>query len=132
MKVEGTPNGEPVAVRSRGGDPVGASANVAAGAMTLTLASQANRRTKIKGIVIDGLGATGASVIEVTVTGLIGGTMRFKVTVPAGATTAIARAVVTFGDGAPASADGTDIVVSVPSFGAGNTSATGYAWGCID
>lgn len=132
MQVEGTPNGVPVRVRSAGGDPVGAAATAAAAVMTLTLTSDPNRRTKLKGIVIDGLGATAASVIEATVTGLVGGTMRLKVAVPAGATTAIARVAELFGDGIPASGDDVDIVVSVPSFGAGNTSAVAYAWGCID
>lgn len=95
----------------------------AAAAITATLAAVAGKRTHIVGFVVDGLGATVASVIEVTVTGVLGGTLRRKLNVPAGASIAVTPLVVEFGRPIPASADNTAIVVNVPSFGAGNTSA---------
>lgn len=95
----------------------------AAGAITATLAAASERRTFITGFMVDGLGATAAAVIDVTVTGVLGGTITRKVNVPAGVTTAITPLVVEFNRPLPASADNTAIVVNVPSFGAGNTQA---------
>lgn len=102
----------------------------AAAAITATLAAVAGKRTFIAGFAVDGLGATAASVIEITVTGVLGGTMRYKLTIPAGATVALADPIrVEFARPIPASADNTAIVVNVPSFGAGNTSAIASAHG---
>lgn len=95
----------------------------AAAAITATLAAAAGRRAFITGFVVDGLGATGAAVVDVTVTGVLGGTITRKVNVPAGATVTITPLVVEFNRPLPASADNTAIVVNVPSFGAGNTQA---------
>lgn len=112
------------------GHPLVESASAAAAAVTATLPAVVNKRTYITGFHVDGLGATAASVIEVTVTGLLGGTLRRKVSVPAGAAVAVAAPlVVDFDVPVPASADNTAIVVNVPSFGAGNTSAVVTARG---
>lgn len=105
------------------------SATGAAAQITATLAAAAGKTTHISGFVVDGLGATGASVVEVVVSGLLGGSLRRKVNVPAGATVAIAAVAMTFDRPIPASAVNTAIVVTVPSFGAGNTSSTVSAWG---
>lgn len=104
-------------------------ATVAAAANNQTLAAAAGKRTYLAGFLIDGLGATGASVIQITFTGLADGDLSFRVSIPAGATTAITRLFVTFPRPLPASADNTAIVVNVPSFGAGNTAADAAAWG---
>lgn len=101
----------------------------AAAAITATLAAVAGKRTFIAGFTVDGLGATAASVIEVTVTGVLGGTLRRKLSVPAGVGVAIAPVVVEFERPIPASADNTAIVVNVPSFGAGNTSSVASVHG---
>lgn len=102
----------------------------AAAAITATLAAGgAGKRTFLSGFIVDGLGATAASVIEVTVTGILGGTLRFKLTIPAGAAVAITRLFVAFTRPIPANADNTAIVVNVPTFGAGNTSAIVSAHG---
>lgn len=95
----------------------------AAAALTATLAAVSGRRTFLAGFYVDGLGATGASIIDVTITGLLGGTITRKVNVVAGATTTITPLAVEFARPIPASADNTAIVVNVPSFGAGNTQA---------
>ncbi len=122
-------DGDPLAVAAGGIDDAQA-ATGAAGAITATLAAVAGRRTYISGFVVDGLGATAASVIEVTITGLLGGTMRYKLSIPAGATVALASPLrVEFSRPLPASADNTAIVVNVPSFGTGNTSSIAHAHG---
>ena len=101
----------------------------AAAANNQTLAAAAGKRTYIAGFYVDGLGATGASVITITVTGL-GVTLTFKLSIPAGTGTQLAnRLLVTFPRPIPASADNTAIVVNVPSFGAGNTESDAGAWG---
>jgi len=108
----------------------GQAATGAAAAITATLAAVVGKRTFISGFAVDGLGATAGSVIEVTVTGTLGGTLRYKLTIPAGAAVALAGPLrIEFARPIPASADNTAIVVNVPSFGAGNTSAIASAHG---
>jgi len=102
--------------------------SVAAAANNQTLAAVAGLRTYISGFCIAGGGATGASIITVTITGLAN-TLSFAVPVPAGAAAGVIPLLVTFDPPLPASADNTPIVVNVPSFGAGNTSASASAWG---
>lgn len=103
-------------------------AQVAAAANNQTLAGVAGKTTYISGFHVDGLGATGASTITVTITG-IGTTLSYTLSIPAGATVAITRLVVEFARPIPASAPNTAIVVNVPSFGAGNTVAQAGAHG---
>lgn len=103
---------------------VGQSNTGAAAAITATLAAAVGARTWITSFTVDGLGATAGSVIEVTVTGLLSGTKRYKLTIPAGVAVAITPLRITFPNPLPASADNTAIVVNVPSFGAGNTNAS--------
>lgn len=106
------------------------SAQVAAAANNQTLAASPGRRTYISGFTVDGLGATGAAVINVTITGLLGGTLTYPLDVPAGAGATLARPLrIEFSRPIPASADNTAIVVNVPSFGAGNTQANASAHG---
>lgn len=107
------------------------SGNVAAGVATATLTSSAGRMMYISGFAITGGGATGASVISPTVTGVIGGTMTFSMGITAGATLGTPALIVNFPMPVSASAYGTNIVVSAPSFGAGNTNATVVAYGYI-
>jgi len=107
------------------------SGNVAAAAATATLTSATGRLAYISGFVLTGSGATATSVIAVTVTGVIGGTMTFNVVVPAGVTAQTPTLAVTFPVPVAASAYGTNIVVSAPSFGAGNTNAAMVAYGYL-
>lgn len=105
-----------------------AAATVAAVANNQTLAATAGKRTFISGFLIGGLGATGASVIAVTVSG-IAVTMTFRVNIPAGVGVIVPQMFITFPRPIPASADNTAIVVNVPTYGAGNTVADAAAWG---
>jgi len=109
---------------------VTATATAAAATATATLSSATGRRACIQGFSITGLGATATAAVEATVSG---GpvTMKFLVVVPAGVTVGLTPLTILFGgdNGLPASADATDIVVTVPSFGSGNTKAVVSAWG---
>ena len=110
---------------------IGASSgNVAATATTATLAAPSNGTTNyLSGFQVTGAGATGASVILVTVTGLSVGTLTYALAIPAGVSVAVTPLVVNFMPPLPASASNTAIVVNVPSFGAGNTNAAVCAVG---
>jgi hypothetical protein len=105
------------------------SGNVAAASAVATLAAAAGKTTYITGFDITGGGATAASVVTATVTGLLGGTQSYTIAVPAGATLGITPLFVSFPTPYPASAVNTAIVVTVPSLGAGNTNTVANARG---
>jgi hypothetical protein len=107
------------------------SGNVAAATATATLTATTGRTMYISGFSITGGGATGASIIQPTITGVVGGTMTFTMGIPAGATVGATPLIVNFHAAVPASAPNTNIVVSAPSFGAGNTNATVVAYGYL-
>ncbi len=107
------------------------SGDVAAATATATLAGAASKFTYITGLQISGGGATGASVIQCTITGAIGGTETIEVGVIAGATLAIAPVQVSFAKPLQSSAVNTSIVASCPSFGSGNAHAAVSAQGFI-
>jgi hypothetical protein len=104
------------------------SGNVAAATASATLAGTQNRTTYLCGLFVSGLGATSGAAVLGTVTGVVA-TTTFNVGVPAGATVPITPHVIAFLPCIPATALNTNIVVSVPSFGAGNTNASVLAWG---
>lgn len=113
----------PGVTRVAGASAGGAQAN------NVTLGAVEGKTTYLCGFVVTGAGATAASVIAVTVTGLLGGTQTFYIAVPAGAAVGIAPLVVQFPAPIPASGTNQAIAVNVPSFGAGNTSAATAAHG---
>jgi hypothetical protein len=111
-------------------ESVGSYQNGVNAALSATLAFSGTKICYLQGFLVTGAGATAASVINVTITGLAIATVVCKLVVPAGATTSIVPLVVNFGDiGLPASGAGVNIVVSMPAFGAGNTDAAIFAWG---
>lgn len=106
-----------------------ASGNVANANAVATLAGVASKTTYIQGFQLTASGATAASVVSVTVTGLISGTATYTFTFPAGATAAAQPLIVEFPAPIPASAVNTAIVVTLPAGGSGNTNATANAQG---
>ncbi len=113
------------------GIPVTASSgNVAAATATATLAAGGgNRITYICGFTATGGGATGAALVNLTVTNVVTGTLTYTFGAVAGATAADTPLTVQFAPCLPANAANTTIVVSLPSLGAGNTNAAVNAWG---
>jgi hypothetical protein len=112
---------------------ISASSTGAAQANNASLAAVAGKTTYITGFDITGTGATAASVLTITVTG-VGTTQNYSLLIPAGVTTNIAgnsgsMLSVRFPQPIPASAVNTAIVVNCPSFGAGNTNASCTAYG---
>lgn len=94
-----------------------------------TLAAVSSVTNYLSGFEITGAGATGASVVTVTVSGILGGSLIYYIPVPAGANVAITPLVVEFNPPLPASSTDTAISVSAASFGSGNTSASVVAHG---
>ena len=105
------------------------SGNVANAAAVATLAAAAAVTTYISGFEVTSGGATAASLVSITITGLIGGTATYTLGVVAGAAAANVPLVVCFNPPIPASAVNTAIVVTVPALGAGNTNSTVVAHG---
>jgi hypothetical protein len=110
---------------SGGGTAVAASSgNVANASAAATLAAPGAGLTNyLTGFSITFSGATAASVVTATVTGLLGGTLSFTVAVPAGATIGGTPLLVDLAVPHPASAANVAIVVTLPALGAGNTNA---------
>jgi hypothetical protein len=105
----------------------GANASVVA-----TLTAGAGNLLFLQSLRIEGLGATAASEVQATLTGVAGGTITYPVNVPAGVLVPIAPVTDSFpGRGLPASASGTNIVLTLPAFGAGNTFAEAELQGYI-
>lgn len=107
------------------------SGNVANATATATLPATASKRTWVQKIIVTGAGATAASVVTGTITGLAGGTRTWNLVIPAGVTTSIVPLVLDFGNGFPASADNTQISVSVPAAGVGNTNLSVNIFGYV-
>jgi hypothetical protein len=107
------------------------SASGAAGTLTATLTGGTGRMTYLEGFDVTGGGATGASVINITVTGTTN-TLNFSTNILGSATgpmNAQGTYSVRFPTPVPSSATNTNIVVTVPSFGSGNTLASVTAYG---
>jgi len=112
--------------------PVVNSAGGAAQVNTATLPAVPNKTNYLTGFEITGGGATAASVIEITVTGLVGGTLKFEMNILAGVAgpmNAQGGFTVWFPDPLPATGQNVAIAVVLPSFGAGNTNAAVVAYG---
>ena len=108
---------------------IAGSGNVANASAAATLTGAATTTVYLAGFEVTGAGATAASVVTVTVAGLLGGTRSYTYTFPAGATVACQPLIVTFDPPLPASAVNTAIVVTCPAGGAGNTNNTVVAHG---
>jgi hypothetical protein len=103
------------------------SAIVANAAATATLAGVASKLTYISGFSCQAGGATAAASVDLTVTGVQGGTMHYSFTFPVLGTSSTVNE--DFSYPVPSSAVNTSIVVSLPAGGAGNVSASCVAAG---
>jgi hypothetical protein len=100
------------------------SGNVANATATATLASVTGKTNYITGLQVTATGATGALVVNVTVTGVVGGPLTYTFSFPAGATVSATPLTVVFNPPLPASGTGVAIVVSLPASGTGGTNAS--------
>jgi hypothetical protein len=112
--------------------PIANGASGGAQSNAATLAATAGKTNFLEGFDITGGGATAASIIEVSVTGLAAGTLKYELNILAGVTgpmNAQGGFSVRFPEPLPASGVNTAITVTCPSFGAGNTNASVVAYG---
>lgn len=105
------------------------SGNVANASGVATIPALAAKTAYISGFDVTGAGAIAASVVSVTVAGILGGTATYTLTVVAGVTLANNALLIQFTPPLPASAVNTAIVVTCPALGAGNTNNTVNAYG---
>jgi hypothetical protein len=101
----------------------GTSGNVANASAAASLAAIAAKTNYVTGVEFTFSGATAASVVVATVTGLLGGTQSYIVAVPAGAVVGGTPLLIKFHPPHPASAVNTAITATIPALGAGNTNA---------
>jgi hypothetical protein len=112
--------------------PQANSAGGAAQANAATLPATAGRTQYLEGFDLTGGGATAAGVIEISITGLAAGTLKYEMNVLAGVSgpvNAQGGLSIRFPQPQPASGANIAITVTVPSFGAGNTNAAVVAYG---
>lgn len=110
-----------------GGTAVAASSGDKANAVaTATLPAVAGKTNYITGAEITYSGATTGAVFLATLTGVLGGTQSFVVSVPTGATVGGSPICIKFDPPHPASAANTAIAVSLPALG------TGAAHACVN
>lgn len=102
--------------------PRAAAANGANAQQAPSIGGGAGTLAFVQSITITGLGATAAGQVTAVLSGLLGGSINYPITIPAGVTTPITNVFDGFGTvGIQASAAATAIVLTLPAFGAGNT-----------
>lgn len=101
----------------------GASGVVSAATAAASLAAVAAKTNYLTGFSITGGGATSASLITCTLSGLITGSETYVFAVASGATAGSVALTRSFNHPIPASAVNTAITMSCPTFGSGNTAA---------
>ncbi len=107
------------------------SGNVAAGTAAATIPAVANRLNSLSGFQVYGSGATAALAVDVTITGLAGGTLTYTYGFVAGVLLANTPINVQFNPPLPASAVNTAITVSCPTGGSGAAHNTVNAQGFV-
>jgi hypothetical protein len=114
-----------------GATPVNASATGTTAGTTATLPAAAGKFTYICGFHVETGTATAAVTINVTVTGLTGGTFTSSANAPVTATTATAGPIISqvFTPCIPSSAVNTGLAVAAGSLGAGGVNQNVNAWG---
>src|SRR5262245_28049648 len=103
------------------GAPLSGSGTTGASANNITFAAVANATKHVTGFTITGAGATAGSTILVTLTGTIGGTLNWKMIIPAGAGVAVTALSERFPTPLRGTGPNVAVTLNVPSFGAGNT-----------
>lgn len=107
------------------------SGNVAAATATATLPAVAAKMNYLTGVDIDTAGATAAACVNLTITGLAGGTQTVPFCTVAGAAVQNIRMQIRPPAPLPASAVNVAIAAVLPSLGAGNTNAAVNAYGFV-
>ena len=110
---------------------ISSSANQANANAVATLTSTPSQTAYITGFECTASGATAGLAVTVTVAGILGGTLNYTFVYPLGAAVGAFPLIVFFNPPLPASGLNTNIVVTLPAGGAGNTNATCVAHGFL-
>jgi hypothetical protein len=121
----------PVASPGIGLTPQNSSNSAANAQFTLTFAAVANRTNFVTGFEVTYGGATAATSVVVTLSGVVGGTQSWLVAVPAVPASGVNSFVVEFTYPLQAAGPNTAMVLTVPAAGAGNTNATASMHGYL-
>lgn len=97
--------------------------------LTASLAAEVGKTNFLAGVYVDVPGATAGSIIDVTVTNTIGGTIHIPYGVATGAAIDGPLKLLTFSPPIPGSAPNTIMTITVPAAGAGNTQQSCGIWG---
>lgn len=108
------------------------SGNVANASAVATLTGGAQQNTYITGFEVTAGGATAGACVNATVTGVLGGTMTYTFCAPTGAAVQAMPLVVEFNRPLGSAALNSNIVVTLPALGAGNTNAAVVAHGYVE
>ena len=98
-------------------------------AISASLPGASGKTTYLTGFYVTGSGATSASILTVTISNTVSGSLLYQLVIPAGVTTSVTPLNVQFTYPIPANAANTNIQVAVPAFGSGNTNASVVAHG---
>lgn len=109
------------------GDLASAANTGAAGAIAATILGIPGRQVMVTGLSVTGTGATGATVVNAITTGMITN-LAWVIAVPAGVSTGITPIQATFWPPI-AGVVGSNVTITVPTFGAGNTNVAAAIWG---
>jgi hypothetical protein len=101
-----------------------ASGNKAAAAATATFTKTGTNLWYVTGIEVTASGATAGLPVSVTLTGILGGTLTWIFTFPAGVLVGASPLVVEFNPPLASVDANTDVVLTLPSSGAGGTNAS--------
>lgn len=107
-----------------GAVPVASQAAGANSSAAATLAAAVGKRTYVTGIQVTAGGATANILAGAVLSGVLGGSIGYVVSVPAGVGLDTRPIIVSFSPPLPASADNTAIVLTLGALGAGNTSSS--------
>lgn len=110
------------------GTPVYGTVSAAAATMSAGVAAVSAKTSYLDGFDLDGLGATAGSAIAVTIAGVLGGTLTLNIGITAGISTPV-QVSKRFNPALKGSTTNAAIVVTVPSYGSGNTSASLNTYG---
>jgi hypothetical protein len=113
----------PPALNVAGQVLVAASGNVANAAAVASLPANAGIRNWCTGFEVTAAGATAASVVNVTLSGLAAGNLVYSFVFPAGVTAQAQPLIVAFPLPLPAIGPNVAVTLTVPAGGAGNTNA---------
>lgn len=105
------------------------SGNVANAAAVATIPAVAGVTAYLTAFEVTSSGATAATVVTITVTGIQGGTLSYTYTCNAGVTTGNTPLLVDLPTPVAASGQNVAITITLPALGAGNTNATVVAHG---